>query len=76
MCAQGMTCCTEQMEGQLRQQSKQEFDKAVKDALSKMATLFKTRAVKFDGKLFLNLENHDLYFVRNFVKCLLFSIFF
>lgn len=50
VCAQGMTCCTEQMEEQMRQQSKQEYDKAVKDALSKMATLFKTRATKFDGE--------------------------
>lgn len=48
VCAQGMTCCTEQMEVQMRNQSRQEFDKAVKDALSKMATLFKTRANKFD----------------------------
>ena len=47
-----MTCCTEQMEVQMRAQSRQEFDKAVKDALSKMATLFKTRANKFDGKVF------------------------
>lgn len=66
VCAQGMTCCTEQMEVQMRQQSKQEHDKAVKDALSKMATLFKTRATKFDDYFNEMLTNskrefHDMF---------------
>ncbi|XP_026276975.2 glypican-6 [Frankliniella occidentalis] len=66
VCAQGMTCCTEQMEVQLKEQSKVEYDKAVKDALAKMATLFKTRANKFDDYFNEMLANskrefHDMF---------------
>jgi hypothetical protein len=51
VCPQGLTCCTEEMEHNLSAQSRQEFDRAVRDTLSKLGTLLKLRAQRFDGKL-------------------------
>lgn len=56
----------------MRAQSRQEFDKAVKDALSKMATLFKTRANKFDGKDYYVITfSYHLYMWTSVMVCLL-----
>jgi hypothetical protein len=51
VCPQGLTCCTEEMEHNLSAQSRQEFDRAVRDTLNKLGTLLKLRAQRFDGKL-------------------------
>lgn len=48
VCPQGPTCCTQEMETRLQQQSLREFDRAVKDSLSKLAGLLRTRATRFD----------------------------
>jgi hypothetical protein len=50
VCPQGLTCCTEVMEHNLSAQSRQEFDRAVRDTLNKLGTLLKLRALRFDGK--------------------------
>jgi glypican 1 len=50
VCPQGLTCCTEEMEHNLSAQSRQEFDRAVRDTLNKLGTLLKLRAQRFDGK--------------------------
>ncbi|XP_069678727.1 uncharacterized protein dlp [Periplaneta americana] len=49
VCPQGLTCCTEEMEHHLSAQSRQEFDRAVRDTLNKLGTLLKIRAQRFDG---------------------------
>nr|CAD7575710.1 unnamed protein product [Timema californicum] len=52
VCPQELTCCTEEMEHQLSSQSRQEYDKVVKETLGKMGSLLRTRAHKFDGEYF------------------------
>nr|CAD7424710.1 unnamed protein product [Timema monikensis] len=49
VCPQELTCCTEEMEHQLSSQSRQEYDKVVKETLGKMGSLLRTRAHKFDA---------------------------
>jgi hypothetical protein len=48
------------MEHNLSAQSRQEFDRAVRDTLSKLGSLLKLRAQRFDGKKFQRLHVSNL----------------
>ncbi|XP_056309872.1 glypican-6-like [Danio aesculapii] len=48
VCAQGYTCCTSDMEDQLGQQSKLDFEKLVDDSSRNIRTTFTSRHKKFD----------------------------
>lgn len=50
-CPQGYTCCTLEMEENLNQQSKLDFENLVENSSQSMRTTFVTRHKKFDGKL-------------------------
>lgn len=44
------TCCSEATETRLQANSKQQFEKTVKDALVKLSAVLNTRSQRFDGK--------------------------
>uniref|UniRef100_T1J8P2 Glypican-6 n=1 Tax=Strigamia maritima TaxID=126957 RepID=T1J8P2_STRMM len=48
ICQQGETCCTEEMEENFNQQSRQEFDRILKQTIDVLRHTFSTRTQKFD----------------------------
>ncbi|XP_075236484.1 glypican dally-like [Lycorma delicatula] len=48
ICSAGLTCCTEEMEHLLAEQSKHDFEKAVRDSLTTLSQVLKARGSKFD----------------------------
>lgn len=50
ICAQGFTCCTEEMESRLVDESRKEYQKYVQDKIVGLSHTFESRTTKFDRK--------------------------
>jgi len=50
ICPSGLTCCTEEMESQLRASSEETYRKAMQSAANPIQRLFSSKANKFDGE--------------------------
>ena len=50
ICPRGLTCCTEDMEAKLRDDSQDKYKKALKTSANGVQRLFNSRAHKFDGE--------------------------
>lgn len=72
VCAQGYTCCTSDMEDQLGQQSKLDFERLVDDSSRNIRTTFTSRHKKFDEFFLELLDNSEKslndMFVRTYGK--------
>ncbi|XP_021331406.1 glypican-6a isoform X1 [Danio rerio] len=72
VCAQGYTCCTSDIEDQLGQQSKLDFERLVDDSSRNIRTTFTSRHKKFDEFFLELLDNSEKslndMFVRTYGK--------
>lgn len=59
VCSQGYTCCTSEMEDELNQQSKVEFENLVEESSRTMRTTFVSRHKKFDEFFLELLDNSE-----------------
>ena len=52
ICTNEATCCTQEMESHLKNESENEFQRTVQDKLIGLRIAFQSEAQKFDGKCF------------------------